>query len=55
MVKRPGVQAIPENWHQPILQKGGVVAASHEASLAREFLAFLQSPACSSDCCAASP
>jgi molybdate transport system substrate-binding protein len=45
MVKRPGVQAIPENWHQPILQKGGVVAASHEASLAREFLAFLQSPA----------
>ena len=36
---------IPEDWHQPILQKGGVVAASHDISLAREFMAFLQSPA----------
>jgi len=45
MVKRPGVQTIPEDWHQPILQKGGVVAASHEAGLAREFMAFLQSRA----------
>ena len=45
MVKRPGVQVIPEDWHEPILQKGGVVAASHEAGLAREFMAFLQSRA----------
>jgi molybdate transport system substrate-binding protein len=45
MVNRPGVQLIPEDWHQPILQKGGVVAASHESHLAREFMAFLQSRA----------
>jgi molybdate transport system substrate-binding protein len=45
MVKRPGAQAIPEEWHEPILQKGGVVATSHDAGLAREFMAFLQSPA----------
>lgn len=45
LVKRPGVQTIPEAWHQPILQKAGVVAASHQPVLARQFLALLQSAA----------
>ena len=45
MVERPGVQPIPEDWRQPILQKAGVVAASRQVTLARKFLAFLQSPA----------
>lgn len=35
---------IPSAWHQPIIQKAGVVAASPQRQAAGNFLKFLQSP-----------
>lgn len=36
---------IPANWHDPIVQKGGVVATSSQKTVARQFLDFLNSAA----------
>lgn len=36
---------VPNSWHQPIVQKAGIVAGSPNQAAAREFLAFLVSPA----------
>lgn len=41
---RPGAAVVPDAWHQPIRQKAGVVAASANQALARQFLAFLRGP-----------
>jgi molybdate transport system substrate-binding protein len=41
---RPSAAVIPQEWHKPIRQKAGIVAASAHPELARKFLAFLQSP-----------
>ena len=41
---RPGAAIVPDEWHQPIRQKAGVVASSANQKLARKFLAFLQGP-----------
>jgi molybdate transport system substrate-binding protein len=38
-------ELIPADQHQPITQKGGIVAASQNQPAARKFLAFLISPA----------
>lgn len=38
-------QLIPGDWHQPILQKAGIVAATRDVSTAHTFLQFLTSPA----------
>jgi molybdate transport system substrate-binding protein len=38
-------QVIPDDWHAPIEQKGGVVAASANPEAAEQFLAFLTSSA----------
>lgn len=37
-------QVIPAEWHDPIIQKGGIVAESPNAAPAREFLKFLTGP-----------
>ena len=44
MTGRPGAAIIPEEWHKPIRQKAGIVAASSEPDAARKFLAFLHGP-----------
>jgi molybdate transport system substrate-binding protein len=36
---------IPPDWHRPIVQKGGIVAASTNQAAARKFLDFVLSPA----------
>jgi molybdate transport system substrate-binding protein len=36
---------IPESWHAPIVQKAGIVVGTPHADAARQFLAFLRSPA----------
>lgn len=41
---RPGAAVIPAAWHQPILQKAGIVAESNDVELARKFLKLLSSP-----------
>ena len=38
-------QVIPVDWHQPILQKAGMVAGTKNGEAARAFLQFLTSPA----------
>ncbi len=38
-------QLIPESWHSPIIQKGGIVATSTQQSAAKTFLDWLVSPA----------
>ncbi len=38
-------QVIPVEWHQPILQKAGIVAGTKNGEAARAFLQFLTSPA----------
>ena len=38
-------QLIPADWHQPILQKAGIVAVTKNTAAARAFLQFLTSPA----------
>lgn len=37
-------QIIPTDWHRPILQKAGIVAASPNRALAEKFMRFLVSP-----------
>lgn len=37
-------QVIPADWHQPILQKAGIVAGTKNGEAARAFLQFLTSP-----------
>lgn len=39
---------IPADWHKPIIQKGGVVAASQKKEAATRFLQFLKGPAAQS-------
>jgi molybdate transport system substrate-binding protein len=36
---------IPPDWHQPIIQKAGIVSATQQLDAARRFLNFLTSPA----------
>jgi molybdate transport system substrate-binding protein len=38
-------QIVPADWHSPILQKAGIVAASPNRALAEKFMKFLVSPA----------
>ncbi len=38
-------QIIPADWHRPILQKAGIVAASPNRKLAEKFMQFLVGPA----------
>jgi molybdate transport system substrate-binding protein len=38
-------ELVPSAWHQPIVQKVGIVAASQQQAAARQFLEFLASPA----------
>ncbi len=38
-------QLVPDDWHQPILQKAGIVAASPNRAAAEAFMKFLLSPA----------
>ena len=45
LVGRSGAAIIPPDWHKPIRQKAGIVAASQNVEVARRFLAFLASPA----------
>jgi molybdate transport system substrate-binding protein len=44
LVGRAGAAIIPDDWHKPIRQKAGIVAASQNLEAARHFLAFLASP-----------
>ena len=44
LLKGKGAQLIPEDWHQPILQKAGIVAATNNRESAAAFLKFLTSP-----------
>ncbi len=44
LVGRLGAAIIPDDWHKPIRQKVGIVAASQNLDAARHFLAFLASP-----------
>ncbi len=37
-------QVIPDDWHSPIEQKGGIVAATEHREAAEQFLGFLTSP-----------
>jgi molybdate transport system substrate-binding protein len=37
-------QVIPADWHDPIIQKGGIVAGSPNGALAQGFLKFLAGP-----------
>ena len=36
-------ELVPDDWHQPITQKAGIVAESKNQEAARDFLAFLRS------------
>jgi molybdate transport system substrate-binding protein len=44
MAGRPGAAVVPADWHNPIRQKAGIIAASQNVDVARLFLAFLRSP-----------
>jgi molybdate transport system substrate-binding protein len=44
MAGRPGAAVVPADWHNPIRQKAGIIAASQNIDVARLFLAFLRSP-----------
>jgi molybdate transport system substrate-binding protein len=37
-------ELLPADWHQAIVQKGGIVASSHNQSVAKHFLVFLVGP-----------
>jgi len=37
--------SIPDDWHQPIVQKAGIVAGGRNRALGEQFLAWLRSPA----------
>jgi molybdate transport system substrate-binding protein len=45
LVFQRGGIPIPEEWHSPILQSGGVVASSGDQAAARRFMSFLMSSA----------
>ncbi len=36
---------VPQNWHQPIIQKAGIVATTRQRAAAQTFLDFLLTPA----------
>ncbi len=40
---KPSVEVIPEDWHKPIIQKAGVIAASSQKTAALDFIHFLKS------------
>ncbi len=42
LLQEKNPQLIPAEWHQPILQKAGIVAASKNAEAARKFFEFLR-------------
>ncbi len=44
LLKGKDAQLIPEDWHQPILQKAGIVAGTKNAESSAVFLDFLTSP-----------
>ncbi len=44
LLKGKGAELIPADWHQPILQKGGVVASTKNLEKADLFLNFLTGP-----------
>jgi len=43
LLQGKGPQVIPAGWHQPIIQKAGIAAASQNGEAARKFLNFLVS------------
>jgi molybdate transport system substrate-binding protein len=43
LLQGKNAEVIPDHWHQPILQKAGLVTASPNRELARRFLDFLVS------------
>jgi molybdate transport system substrate-binding protein len=43
LLQGKNAEVIPDDWHQPILQKAGLVTASPNRELARRFLDFLVS------------
>jgi molybdate transport system substrate-binding protein len=45
LLQGKGADVIPADWHQPIVQKGGIVAASSNQQAARQFLDFVLSSA----------
>ena len=45
LLKGKGAQLIPEDWHEPILQKAGIVGGTKNWEAAEAFLKFLTSPA----------
>jgi molybdate transport system substrate-binding protein len=44
MLQGKPAQVIPAEWHQPIIQKGGLVTGSANSALAESFLKFLVGP-----------
>ncbi len=44
LLKGKGAQLIPDDWHQPILQKAGMVTGTKNLEAANAFLNFLTSP-----------
>lgn len=44
LLRGKNAEVFPADWHDPIVQKAGIVAASHNQNAAREFLKFLLSP-----------
>jgi len=45
LVEGQNADLVPDNWHNPITQKGGIVAGSRNREASRRFLEFLTSPA----------
>jgi molybdate transport system substrate-binding protein len=45
LLRDRGAQLIPQDWHQPILQKAGIVAGTPNLDAAGKFMDFLLSPA----------
>jgi molybdate transport system substrate-binding protein len=45
LLKGKRAQLIPEDWHQPIVQKAGIVAGTKNREAAATFLKFLTGPA----------
>lgn len=44
LLQGKNAQVLPADWHQPIVQKGGIVASSKNQAAAERFLRFLVSP-----------
>ncbi len=45
LLQNRNAQLIPADWHQPILQKAGIVAKTANPAAAQQFMKFLNSPA----------